>query len=199
MRIVGQKAYVTTNVYNCNMIVSDASTLILLARVSILRRFLAAFGKIIVPEEVAKEMTVAHSLDARMLEREIQEKSISVEKIRSSTDEITGQFRLDKGEAEAYVLYNELHARVILTDDGELIKLCKLFEIPFVNALAIVVRMFDRGLLTRDETCEYLRKLNDYGRYSGKVYNIFKEEAKCPRQYRSDTNQNRISTSSQAF
>ncbi len=180
MRSVGQKAYVTTDAYNCNMIVSDASTLILLARVSVLRRFLTAFGKIIVPEEVAKEMTVAHSLDARMLEREIQEKSISVEKIRSSTDEITGQFRLDKGEAEAYVLYNELHARVMLTDDGELIKLCKLFEIPFVNALAIVVRMFDRGLLTREETCEYLRKLNDYGRYSGKVYNIFKEEAKCP-------------------
>ena len=162
------------------MIVSDASTLILLARVSILRRFLSAFGKIIVPEEVAKEMTVAHSLDARMLEREIKEESIIVEKIRSSTDGITGQFRLDKGEAEAYVLYNELQARVILTDDGELIKLCKLFEIPFVNALAIVVRMFDRGLLTREETCEYLRKLNDYGRYSGKVYNIFKEEAKCP-------------------
>ena len=42
-----------------------------------------------------------------------------MEKIRSSTDEVTGQFRLDKGEAEAYVLYNELHARVILTDDGE--------------------------------------------------------------------------------
>jgi len=162
------------------MIVSDASTLILLARVSILRRFLSAFEKIIVPEEVAKEMTVAHSLDARILEREIKEKSIIVEKIRSSTDEITGQFRLDAGEAEVYVLYNELQARVILTDDGELIKLCKLFEIPFVNALAIVVRMFDRGWLTRDETCEYLRKLNDYGRYSGKVYNIFKEEAKCP-------------------
>jgi hypothetical protein len=27
---------------------------------------------------------------------------------------------------------------------------------------------------------EYLRKLNDYGRYSGKVYNVSKEEAKCP-------------------
>ncbi len=73
-RIVGQKAYVNTDVYICNMIISDASTLILLTRVSILRRSLSAFGKIIVPEEVAKEMTVAHSLDARMLEREIQEK-----------------------------------------------------------------------------------------------------------------------------
>jgi hypothetical protein len=40
--------------------------------------------------------------------------------------------------------------------------------------------MFYRGWLTRDETCEYLRKLNDYGRYSGKVYNIFEEGAKCP-------------------
>ena len=59
------------------MIISDASTLILLAKVSILRKFLSAFGKIIVPEEVANEMTVAHSLDARMLEREINEKASS--------------------------------------------------------------------------------------------------------------------------
>lgn len=162
------------------MIVSDASTLILLARVSILRKFISDFGKIIVPEEVAREMTVSHSLDARMLEREIKENNIVVKSIQSGTDEITRQFRLDLGEAEAYVLYNELHARVILTDDGELIKLCKLFEIPFVNALAIVVRMFDHGWLTREETCEYLRKLNDYGRYSREVYNVFKEEAKCP-------------------
>ena len=44
------KVGVNTDVYICNMIVSDASTLILLARVSILRRFLSAFGKIIVPE-----------------------------------------------------------------------------------------------------------------------------------------------------
>lgn len=162
------------------MIVSDASTLILLARISILRKFIAAFEKIIVPKEVAKEMTVAHSLDARMLEREIKENSIIVKNIKSSTDEITRQFRLDMGEAESYVLYNELHARAILTDDGELIKLCKLFEIPFVNALAIVVRMFDCGRLTKEETCEYLRKLNDYGRYSRKVYNVFKEEVRCP-------------------
>ena len=113
----------------------------------------------LVSKEVAKEMTVAQSLDARMLEREIKENNIVVKSIKSSTDEITGQLRRDRGEAEAYVLYNELQARVILTDDGGLIKLCKLFEIPFVNALAIVVRMFDRGLLTRDETCEYMRKL----------------------------------------
>jgi len=104
--------YVNTDVYICNMIVSDASTLILLARVSILRRFLSAFGKIIVPEEVAKEMTVSPNFDARMLEREIKENNIVVKGIKSSTDEITGQFRLDMGEAEAYVLYNELQARV---------------------------------------------------------------------------------------
>ena len=68
---------------------------------SILRRFLSAFGKIIVPKEVANEMTVAQSLDARMLEREIKEESIIVEKIRLSRDGITGQFRLDKGRSRS--------------------------------------------------------------------------------------------------
>lgn len=96
-----KKDYVNTDVYICNMIVSDASTLILLARVSILRIFLSAFGKIIVPEEVAKEMTVSPNFDARMLEREIKENNIVVKRIKSSTDEITGQFRLDKGRSRS--------------------------------------------------------------------------------------------------
>ncbi len=52
---------------------------------------------------------------------------------------------MHEGEAEAFVLHNEYGAKAILTDDGELIKLCRLFEIPFINALAIITRMFESG------------------------------------------------------
>lgn len=162
------------------MIVSNASTLILLARVGVIRKFLNEYGEITIPNEVEKEITEGNTFDSKILEKEIEDKHIIVKAIKSNTSKILKEFKMHKGEAEAYILYNEYHAKAILTDDGELIKLCKLFEIPFINALAIITRMFEKGILTHAEACEYLQKLNDYGRYSKEVYNYFKQEVNCP-------------------
>ena len=162
------------------MFVSNASTLILLAKVGILRIFLNEFGEITIPEEVEKEITGGNTFDSKLLKKEIEDKHIIVKAIKSNISKILKEFKMHKGEAEAYILYNEYNAKAILTDDGELIKLCKLFEIPFINALAIVTRMFEKGILTHAETCEFLQKLNDYGRYSKEVSNYFMQEVNCP-------------------
>jgi predicted nucleic acid-binding protein len=161
------------------MIVSNASTLILLAKVGVVRKFIDAFGVITIPGEVVKEIIAGDTFDSKILEKEINDNHIVVKKIRSSTENVLKEFKMHEGEAEAFVLYNECSAKVILTDDGELIKLCKLFDIPFINALAIITRMFEKGILTHIEACEYLQKLNDYGRYSEKVYDYFKQEVNC--------------------
>lgn len=162
------------------MIVSNASTLILLAKVGAMSKFLDEYNEITIPKEVEKEITEANTIDAKILKKQIENNRIKVKAIKSSTSKVLKEFRMHKGEAEAYILYNECKAKVILTDDGELIKLCKLFEIPFINALAIITRMFEKGILTQGEACEFLQKLNDYGRYSKEVYNYFKQEVNCP-------------------
>jgi predicted nucleic acid-binding protein len=162
------------------MLVSNASTLILLAKVSIIRKFLNEFGEVAIPEEVEKEIAEGDMFDSKLLKKEIEDNRIIVKAIKSGTSNITKEFRIHKGEAETYILYNECNAKAILTDDGELIKLCKLFEIPFINALAIITRMFEKSIITHAEACEYLQKLNDYGRYSKEIYNYFKQEVNCP-------------------
>jgi predicted nucleic acid-binding protein len=162
------------------MIVSNASTLILLAKIGIMHKFIDEFGIITIPSEVQKEIIAGDTFDSKILEKEIKDNHIIVKTIRSSTENVLKEFKMHKGEAEAFVLYNECGAKAILTDDGELIKLCKLFEIPFINALAIITRMFEKGILTHIEACEYLQKLNAYGRYSKKIYDYFKQEVDCP-------------------
>jgi len=162
------------------MLVSNASTLILLAKVGILRNFLNEYGEITIPKEVEIEVLEGDTFDSKILKKEIEDNHIKVKAIKSNTTKILKEFKMHKGEAEAYILYNECNAKAILTDDGELIKLCKLFEIPFINALAVITRMFERGMLTHKEACEYLQKLNDYGRYSREIYNYFKQEVNCP-------------------
>jgi predicted nucleic acid-binding protein len=161
------------------MIVSNASTLILLARVGLLRKFLDEYGEVAIPPEVFKEVTRGEGLDAKMLKNEVEKKRIKVKKIRSDTRTLLEEFRLDEGEAQAYVLYQETGGRVLLTDDGELIKLCRIFEVPFVNALAVVVRLFEKKLLSKKKACDYLEALFDYGRYSMKVYEYFTKEVGC--------------------
>lgn len=45
--------------------------------------------------------------------------------------------------------------------------------------MAAVVRMYRKKSLAKDETCKYLRKLFDYGRYSENIYAFYKREARC--------------------
>lgn len=168
-----------TNVYKRNMLISNASTLILLAKVGAIHRFLNEYGEITIPKEVELEILRGGTFDSKLLKKEIEDKTIKVRAIKSNTSKILKEFRIHKGEAEAYILYNECEAEAILTDDGELIKLCNLFETPFINALAVITHMFEKGKLTHTEACEYLKKLNDYGRYSKEVYNYFKQEVNC--------------------
>ncbi len=162
------------------MIVSNASALILIAKAGAIRKFLNEYGEIAIPREVENEISEGGTFDSKLLKKEIEDKHIVVKVIKSSTSKVLKEFKIHKGEAEVFILYNECNAKAILTDDGELIKLCRLFEIPFINALAIITRMYEKGVLTQTEACEYLQKLNDYGRYSKEVYDYFKQEVNCP-------------------
>jgi predicted nucleic acid-binding protein len=67
-----------TKVYKRNMLVSNASTLILLAKVGLLRTFLNEFGEITIPEEVEKEITGGNTFDSKLLKKEIEDKHIIV-------------------------------------------------------------------------------------------------------------------------
>ena len=49
----------------------------------------------------------------------------------SRTRGLMWRTRLDEGEAATYALFNDKRHKAILTDDGELIKLCKLEKVPF--------------------------------------------------------------------
>ena len=65
-----------------------------------------------------------------------------------------------------------------MTDDGELIKLCKIENIPFIVAMAVVVRLAKKDKISRAEALEKLSKLYGYGRYSEEIYKYFKSEVK---------------------
>lgn len=162
------------------MIVSNSSTLILLAKAGVLQKFLEEYKKVIIPKQVYEEMIAkSETLDAIEIKKEVDSNRIEIRDTQKSPEKILAEFKLHEGEAAAYSLFQELKAKVLLTDDGELIKLCQITAAPFVCAMAVVVRMYRKKLLTKGEACEYLRKLFDYGRYAEDIYALFKEEVGC--------------------
>jgi len=164
------------------MFISNSSTVILLAKISLLRKFLDIYDEIMLPTRVYEEIMIKKDqLDALFIQKEIERERIVVRDVKNNEmEQVMKQFRLDVGEASAYFLFKMMNAKAILTDDGQLIKLCKVFEIPFITAMAVVVRMFEKGKLKKDAACKYLEKLNGYGRYADEIYSYYRAMVGCP-------------------
>ena len=162
------------------MLVSNTSTLVLLAKVDCLEAFIEESPLIVVPAQVRREaLFEKDSYYARLIQKLIKENKIKVEAVdKAKVTKIMSEFKLDEGEAAAYAMFDSRKHKAILTDDGELIKLCKLEKIPFITAMAVVIRLFENNKLLKEKTAEMLENLHKIGRYSEKLYKHFKDEVK---------------------
>jgi len=162
------------------MLVSNTSTLVLLAKIGCLEVFIGISPTITIPVQVKKEaLFEKDSYYAKLIEKLIQHKKITIAQAdKKQTNKIMSEFKLDEGEAAAYALFDIRKHDAILTDDGELIKLCKLENVPFICAMAVVIRLYEIKKLSKKEALDKLEDLHKIGRYSEKLYEYFKSEVK---------------------
>jgi len=142
--------------------------------------FLKSAQVVAVPVQVREEaLFEKEAYYARLIRKMFDEKKILVNAAKAeSIKKAMSNFRLDIGEAAAYALFDNSKHQAILTDDSELIKLCRLEKITFICAMAVVVNLFESQKLSKLEALEKLRKLREEGRYSEKIYEHFKSEVK---------------------
>lgn len=162
------------------MLVSNTSTPVLLAKTNCLEDFIRISPVIAIPPDVKTELLVdEESYYAKLVQKLIDNKKIVVRKpTESKAFSVRSGFRLGAGEAAAYALFDKKKHEAILTDDGELIKLCKLEEVPFICAMTAVIRLFEKGALSKEDALEKLDELKNIGRYSKEIYEYFKAEVK---------------------
>lgn len=156
------------------IIVSDASTIILLEKIELLGRLTNKF-KFIIPQEVYIE-TVANgksikSKDAYSIEDKINKNLIKVERIKDADklNQIISEFDLAQGEAEAIVLFLEQNGDFLASDDHKAINVCKIYKIPFVTALTLVIKAFNIKIIKRDDAEEMIKLLSIHGRYKNEL------------------------------
>ena len=100
------------------MILLDASTLILLAKIEMLDIFLADVGrKVAIPAKVKEEVITGSSPDGRLVAKLIQDRRIDVLKVkdRKLVKRLMEDFNIDEGEAEMLMLAIQEKAPLVAT------------------------------------------------------------------------------------
>jgi len=155
------------------MIVFDASTLILIAKVELLDLFLASVSvPVAIPAEVEKECCGSKkALDAVIIQKALDELRIKsvVVKNRRLVAKLQADFSLGRGEAEAIALALTEKAKVVGIDDKNGINACKLLGVAFTTAVGILIRSREKGLLEETDALEKLSSLAKHGRYKDSI------------------------------
>lgn len=154
-----------------SQVVVDSSTLILLAKCSLLETFCELFD-ILVPEavyiEVASEDLVNNYPDAALISDLTSKGTIKVQGIERS-DRLTLPLSLHQGEQEALLLAVKLGRILFATDDGKAIKAARFFRVPFIVTPKIVVELFRLQKISLKKARTSLEKLAKIGRYSPEI------------------------------
>ncbi len=156
------------------IIVSDASTLILLQKISLLDKLAENF-EFIIPEEVYKETVINGKAkkfsDAYQIENKIKENLMKVKKIKDKNrvNKIINEFGTAEGESESIILFLELKADILATDDHKSINVCRAYNIPFITALAFVLYSHIRKFVANNEAKKMIEELSIYGRYKDEL------------------------------
>lgn len=144
--------------------VFDASTTILLAKVTLLRT-IAGYWKIIITPAVKKEIFRKDSSeDSQIVEALLREKLIiEVRGLDSSV--FAEKFGLGMGESEA-IRFSAQKEYALATDDGRAIKTAKILGVEFVTAIHCLIYLHKNKKIDTEIALEKLKNLEKYGRYN---------------------------------
>lgn len=161
------------------MIVIDSSSLILLAKLSIMDRVITSLKeKITITSGVLAECTAKRDLfDSQLIQKRIEEKKIGIKEIKKREGDIQRDFNLGKGEAEAIALCQENNC-LLITDDKKALNACKILNISFITVPNIVVQITNKRVIKREEAESYINRLKKIGRYGNEILRKVKEDIK---------------------
>ncbi len=152
------------------MIIFDASTLILLAKIEILKA-ITQTQKILISKEVeAEAICRPELLDAKIIIELIKTKQIKVIKVKDSVllKRLREDFAIAEGEASVLLLARQRQA-ILATDDGQAIKACKVLGVKFVTAIHFLLSVYYKKRIGREFALVKLERLKNFGRYDVRI------------------------------
>jgi len=162
------------------MIAIDSSSLILIAKISILDKIIKSLKRrLTITNQIYNETTKIETFDSRLIKKRVEEMTIAKKEIINFGlfNKIKNDFNLGNGEAEALTFCLE-NKTSLITDDKKAMNACKILRIRFTAAPNLLIRLYKRGLITKIEANLHFKKLRKFGRYSGDILQKSMEELK---------------------
>jgi predicted nucleic acid-binding protein len=150
------------------MMVFDASTLILTARIGLLPLFAGSYqARILIPDAVEREACRKGQPGAAEISSLIETGRIEVVRIGASRrmEKLEEDLAIGRGEAAAILVAQREGANMVATDDRNAIRACRLLGLGFTSAPALLVRAVEKGIVGVQEGLAKLEKLQAIGRY----------------------------------
>jgi len=151
-------------------IVADSSSLILLAKCSLITNFCDQFP-VIVPSsfivEVASDELIRRYPDASLISELVSRGNLTVRS--PEYGEFALPITLHRGEHDALRIASSLPDCLLATDDGKAIKAARFLKIPFVITPKIVIELYKSERITFQKARDALEKLSKIGRYSPEI------------------------------
>jgi len=150
-------------------IVFDSSTLILLAKIEVLRSVSEECG-IITPPMVRDESIKPDTYDSALISSLIKEGIVEVvaQTDKKMVKNLGADFRIHKGEAEALALAIMKNVPLAV-DDLPVMKACKILNRPFTTAIHLLLKIAASGRIGGDSALVKLEGLAHFGRYSKRI------------------------------
>ncbi len=122
-------------------------------------------------EMVKDEVSIKETEENPLIVKLIKDKKMQVLKAKNwkLIKKLMDDFNIEIGEAETIVLALEEKASIVATDDRNAIRACKILKIDFTTAIAILIRVFEKNLIDKDEALIKLRKLDSVARYRREI------------------------------
>jgi predicted nucleic acid-binding protein len=141
--------------------VSDASPLILFAKIGRLNLLKHLFSEIIIPIQVRDEVTKHNDESSFLIISEIENGWIRLEEAELSPEinSMGEKLGLHKGEMYALSLAMRLNIREFLADDKMARVAARMCGLRSIGCLGVVMRGYETGIITRDDAIESIQQL----------------------------------------
>ncbi|MBS3138913.1 hypothetical protein J4207_04370 [Candidatus Woesearchaeota archaeon] len=149
-------------------IVADSSTLILLAKVTLLKTFAEEKKLIITPMVKLEVFRKKEQEDAQIISTLLREALILQSERKAKFQKFVSDFNIGVGESEALAFaWNE--KKILATDDWRAIKACKILGVKFITAIHCLLYLVEKGKLDKKMAVAKLKNLEKCGRYNSDI------------------------------
>ncbi len=142
-------------------VVSDASPLLLLAKIGKLNLLKELYHEIIIPSQVRNEVTENKDKASTLILSEIKNGWIRLRDAEISPEimRLGEKLGLHKGEIAALAVAKHLNIQEILADDKLARIAARISGMRAIGCLGVVMKAYETGVITRTEAIDSVQKL----------------------------------------